>query len=112
VHDWVPQEAVLTEADMVVCHAGMNSVLDPLARGLPMVLMPLAFEQGAVAARAAHTGVAKVLSPRASVKALAGAIAEARSESRYRARAGVLQAEIAASGGAATAADLIETALL
>lgn len=112
VRDWVPQEAVLAEADMVVCHAGMNSVLDPLANGLPMVLLPLAFEQGAVAARAAHAGVAKVLSPRASVTALTAAIREVRGDPDYRARAGVLRAEIAASGGAVTAADLIETALL
>ncbi len=112
VREWVPQEAALAQADMVVCHAGMNSVLDPLAAGLPMVLMPLAFEQGAVSARAEHAGVAKVLSPRTSVRGLTDAIAEVRREPRYRARAGVMQAEIAASGGVATAAGFIEAALL
>lgn len=112
VRDWVPQEAVLAQADMVVSHAGMNSVLDPLAVGLPMVLMPLAFEQGAVAARAEHAGVARMLSPRAPVRSLAAAIGEVRSEPRYRARAAALRAEIAASGGTARAAQLIESTLL
>ena len=36
---------------MIVCHGGMNTVLEPLAAGLPMVVMPLAFEQSAIAAR-------------------------------------------------------------
>lgn len=112
VRDWVPQEAVLAQAAMVVSHAGMNSVLDPAAVGLPMVLMPLAFEQGAVAARAEHAGVARVLSPRASVRSLAAAIGEVRNDPRYRAQAAVLRAEIAASGGTEHAAQLIESTLL
>ncbi len=111
VCDWVPQEAVLAQADMAVCHAGMNSVLDPLAAGLPMVLMPLAFEQGAVAARAAHAGVARVVGARCSVRALTEAIAEVRREPLYRQRAAILRTEIEASGGAVRAADLIEAAL-
>lgn len=112
VHAWVPQDAVLAQADMVVCHAGMNSVLDPLAAGLPMVLMPLAFEQGAIAARAAHAGVAKVVGARSSLRTLTAAIAEVRRDSAYRQRAIALRTEIGGAGGAARAAELIEASLL
>lgn len=111
VYDWVPQEAVLRHADLIVCHGGMNSVLDPLAAGVPMVVMPLAFEQGAIAARMAHAGVAKVLSFRSSPRQIAHAMAEVRADAVYRDRARAVQREMQAAGGVARAADLIERAL-
>jgi zeaxanthin glucosyltransferase len=111
IYDWVPQEAVLPLADLVVCHGGMNTVLEPLAAGLPLVVMPLAFEQSAVAARLDHAGVARRLSWRASAGRLAGAIAEVRSAPGFRARAADVRAEIGGAGGAARAARLIEAAL-
>ena len=111
VYDWVPQEAVLAKSDLIVCHSGINTVLEPLAAGLPMVLMPLAFEQSAIAARMEHAGVAKVLSFRSSAAKLAEAIAEVRSDPRYRQRAQAVQREMAAAGGVARAADLIEAAV-
>ncbi len=111
IHDWVPQEAVLPLADLVVCHGGMNTALEPLAAGLPLVVMPLAFEQSAVAARLEHAGVARKLSWRASAARLARAIAEVRSAPGFRARAGEARARIGEAGGAARAASLIEAAL-
>lgn len=111
VYDWVPQEAVLARADLVVCHGGMNSVLEPLAAGLPLVVMPLAFEQAAIAARLEHAGVAKALSRRTSARQLAGAIAEVRAGPGFRERAGAVRLEMRGSGGAARAAGLIEAAL-
>jgi zeaxanthin glucosyltransferase len=111
IHDWVPQEAVLSFADLVVCHGGMNTVLDPLAAGLPMVVMPLAFEQSAIAARLDHAGVAKTLSWRASARRLAEAIGEVRERPSFRARAEAARLEIGESGGTARAADLIEAEL-
>ena len=111
VRDWVPQEAVLAQADLVVCHGGMNSVLETLAAGLPMVAMPLAFEQSAIAARLDHAGVARVPGPRASARRLAEAITDVRTAPAYRTRAAALRREIGEAGGVGRAADLIEAAL-
>lgn len=111
VYDWVPQEAVIAKSDMVVCHGGMNSVLEPLAAGLPMVVVPLAFEQSAVAARLEHSGVARALSPRASGRRLAEAIEEVRANPSYRARAEAVRTEIGEAGSVGRAAGLIESAL-
>lgn len=111
VYDWVPQEAVLKHSDLIVCHSGVNTVLEPLAEGVPMVLMPLAFEQGAIAARMEHAGVARVLSFRSSAKQLAKAIAEVRKDPAFRARARQVQREMREAGGAVRAADLIEQTL-
>jgi zeaxanthin glucosyltransferase len=111
IHDWVPQEAVLAQSDLAVCHGGMNTVLDVLAAGLPMVVLPLAFEQSAIAARLERAGVALALGPRTSARRLAGAIAEAREQPEFRRRAEALKGEIDAAGGVGEAADLIEAAL-
>jgi zeaxanthin glucosyltransferase len=111
VYDWVPQEAVLEHSDLVVCHGGMNTVLEPLAVGLPLVVIPLAFEQSAIAARLDRSGVARVLSPRSSARRLAGAIAEVRTRPAFRERAGAARLEIRDAGGTGRAADLIEAAL-
>jgi zeaxanthin glucosyltransferase len=112
IYDWVPQEAVLAQADMVVSHAGINTVLEPLAAGLPMVLMPLAFEQPAIAARVAYAGAGIVLGRNAPERRLREAIARVRAEPSYRASAERLRREMAAAGGARRAADLIEAKLL
>jgi zeaxanthin glucosyltransferase len=111
VYDWVPQEAVLARADLVVCHGGMNSVLEPLAAGLPMVVIPLAFEQSAVAARLERAGVARAVGRRSSERRLARAIDEVRTNPAYRERAGAVRREISEAGGVARAAGLIEAAL-
>lgn len=111
VRDWVPQEAVLAQADMVVCHGGINTVLEPLAAGLPMVLMPLAFEQSGIAARLEQAGVARIVSRSASPRRLAEAIFEVRSVPAYRERAAAVRREMAEAGGVGRAADLIYAAL-
>ncbi len=111
IYDWVPQEAVLHQFALVVCHAGMNTALEPLAAGLPMVLMPLAFEQSGIAARMKHAGVAQILSFRTSAEALARAISDVRSDPTYRQRAREVQQEMRDAGGVRRAADLIEQSL-
>lgn len=111
IFDWVAQEAVIAEADLLVCHGGMNTVLEALARGVPMVLIPLAFEQGATAARLDRAGVARVLSRRSSAGRLADAVAEVRTEPGFRQRAAAIGREIGEAGGVGRAADLIEAQL-
>jgi zeaxanthin glucosyltransferase len=111
VFDWVPQEAVIAQADLVVCHGGINTVLEPLAAGVPMVVMPLAFEQAAIGARLERAGVALVPGRRASPVRLARAIERVRSEPSFRERAAAMAGEIGAAGGVRRAAGLIEAAL-
>jgi zeaxanthin glucosyltransferase len=111
VFDWVPQEAVIQQADLVVCHGGINAVLEPLAAGVPLVVMPLAFEQSATAARLGRAGVARVLSWRSPYRRIAAAIDEVRRGPGFRESAGAMRLEIGEAGGARRAADLIEAGL-
>ena len=64
VEAFVPQRAVMERADIVVTHGGLNTVLDALAAGVPMVVVPIAFEQGAIAARIERCGAGLVIPPR------------------------------------------------
>ncbi|HEY7811381.1 MAG TPA: glycosyltransferase [Allosphingosinicella sp.] len=113
VRDFLPQEAVLRRADLVVTHAGFNTVMETLTQSLPMVALPLAFDQPAVAARIERADVGVVVKPRfASRKTLEAAISDVLTQPSYRARSAILANEIAHAGGATRAADLIEAHLL
>ena len=107
-----PQEAVLRRCAATILHAGFNSVLDALAAGVPIVALPIAFEQPATAARLAWLGAGRVLSPRGlSVDTLARALDEVMTQPSYRAAARRIAAEIALAGGVAHAATAISEAL-
>ena len=111
VRDFVPQRLLLRRAALAVTHAGFNTVLDALEYGVPLVAIPLAFEQPATAARLRHAGVAQVAPPRIRARALAKAMAEVLENAAYRERARAVQAEIHDAGGVQAAASLVEAAL-
>lgn len=111
VRDFVPQRLLLRRAALAVTHAGFNTVLDALEFGVPLVAIPLAFEQPATAARLAHAGVAQVAPPRIRARALARVMAEVLENPTYRERARIVQAEIHGAGGVQAAADLVEAAI-
>lgn len=107
-----PQRAVLRHAAACVTHAGMNTVLDCAAAGVPMVAIPLAFEQPATAARLAHHGIGRVIPPRrANRAAIRAALADVLGDARLREALRPVAAEMAAAGGTARAADLVEAHL-
>ncbi len=107
-----PQAAVLRRCSAAVLHGGFNSVLDALAAGVPIVALPIGFEQPATAARLVRAGAGRMLSPRRlSVRALAAALRDVMVRPGYARAARVLAAEIAAGAGAAGAAAAITAAL-
>ena len=110
--DFLPQAPILREASVAILHGGLNTVLDAGAAGVPVVVVPIAFEQGAIAVRVEQAGVGIGLPRwRLSAPSLADAVLRVRDEPGYRAAAGRLRDEIARAGGAARAADLVETLL-
>lgn len=111
VHDFVPQRAVLARCALAITHAGFNTVLDALSFGVPLVAMPLAFEQPATAARMARAGVAEIVPKGAGPKQLRRAIERVLGEKSFRAKAQELRDEIACAGGVERGADLTEAIL-
>ena len=100
-----PQRAVLAHCSAAVLHGGFNSVLDALAAGVPIVAVPIAFEQPATAARLDRTGAGVVVRPAiASARRLARALADVLRDPSYRAAARTVGATMAGDGAAAAAA--------
>ncbi len=112
VHAFVPQGAVLAEADLAILNGGLNTVMDALAAGVPIVAVPIAFEQGAIAARLAAAGAGRSVSRRfLATGRLARVMRDVAEAPRYRAAARRLAGEIAAAGGVQRAADIVEGVL-
>jgi len=107
-----PQLELLKKATLVITHGGLNTVLETLMEGKPMVVIPIARDQPAVATRLARQGVAIVLQPtRLSTRNILMAITKILRDRRYQEAALKLQANIRAVRGLQMAADLIEAAL-
>ena len=95
---FVDQPSVLSAARAAVLHGGFNSVLDSLASGVPMVVVPLAFEQRAIAARVERAGAGVTVPPLARGR-LSGALGEVLESRDMRRCALELAAGAAQAGG-------------
>lgn len=108
VTGFAPQEAVLAKASLCITHGGVNTVMDALLAGVPLLAIPIAFDQKGVAARIVHNRVGKSLSRRfLRPGAVRSAVAELLGDPGFRKRAAAIGRDIAASGGLEAAADLI-----
>lgn len=110
VHPRVDQVAVLERADVFVTHCGMNSVSEALWFGVPLVLLPQTAEQEGVAARVEELG-AGIRPETTAGEIIAGAVASLLEEPWFRAAAAQIGAALRSCGGAAAAADKIESVL-
>ncbi|MDE3200706.1 MAG: glycosyltransferase [Acidobacteriota bacterium] len=112
VVSYAPQLELLKRAALVITHAGLNTVLESLAEGIPMVAIPLGNDQPGVAARVKARGACVVVSRyRLRVSCLRKAIETALQNSAYRESAQALQKEIRQIDGPGEAATLIEELL-
>jgi MGT family glycosyltransferase len=109
---FAPQLELLKRATLVITHAGPNTVFETLLEGKPMVAIPLALDQPAIARRLAHAGAAQVLPVmRLSAGRIREAIVTVLQEPSYRLAAVALQKKIRSTRGADGAAGIIEDAL-
>lgn len=106
----VPQLALLPHLDTVLCHGGHNTVSESLFAGLPVVVVPMAFDQFSVANRVTALGCGlRLHASRTSAADLRAAVERAASDGAMRAAAGTVQASYAAAGGARRAALVLES---
>ncbi len=107
-----PQLELLKRAEMVISHAGPNTVLETLMHGKPLLALPMALDQPAVATRLVALGVAEVLSAEnRSTEQLRAALLKVQRDPRYRNAARRLQAQLQSLHGPEQAADIIEEKL-
>lgn len=112
VHSWLPQRAVLAQADAFVTHAGMGGSSEGLMAGVPMVAVPQAVDQFMNADRLVELGVARRIDNEdVTAAALRTALLELLDDPDRAARSAQLRADAIAEGGTRRAADLIESML-
>jgi MGT family glycosyltransferase len=108
----VPQLDLLRRATLCITHAGMNTALECLAAGVPMVAIPVTNDQPGVATRIEYHGAGTVVPlRRLTAPRLRSAIQQVLNNPVYRDNAARLQTAIRSSDGLTRAADIIEKRL-
>jgi zeaxanthin glucosyltransferase len=109
---FAPQLELIKRAQVVITHSGINTALEALHEGVPLVAIPLGNDQPGVAARVAARGAGLVV-PRKKLSAdrLQRAVQLVLDEPSYRERAQELGRVLRAIDGPAMAAEIIERAL-
>lgn len=106
----VPQLALLARVRAVVSHAGHNTVCESLAAGVPLVLAPIRDDQPVVAEQVVRAGAGvRVKFNRVKAADLRAAVETALDDADLRAAAERIARSFAAAGGAAAAADALES---
>lgn len=106
---YAPQLELLPKAALVITHAGLNTTLESLSYGVPMVAVPVTNDQPGVAARIAWTGVGEVIPlKQLSISKMRDAIGKVLTDDAYKKRAIALQKAIHHQEGTSRAADIIE----
>jgi zeaxanthin glucosyltransferase len=109
---YAPQLALLSRAALTIFHGGLNTALESLIHGVPMIAIPVAFDQPGVGARLLWTGTGKAIPVhKLNSCRLRAAIAEVLGNGRYRAQAKALQRQIASIRGVERAVELVEHSL-
>ncbi len=109
---YAPQLELLEKATLTITHAGMNTTLESLSNGVPMVAIPIANDQPGVAARVAWAGAGEAVPlKRLNVPRLRTAIQKVLTEDSYKKNALKLQEAIKQAGGVSRAIDIVEQAV-
>jgi len=109
---YAPQMEVLKRTSLMITHAGISTSLESLSCGVPIVAIPILFEQPAIAARIAHSGAGECVSLSGLTPArLRAKISKVMTTPSYRESARRVQASLAQTNGRKTAADIVESIL-
>ncbi|MGW3207699.1 macrolide-inactivating glycosyltransferase [Streptomyces sp. NPDC001135] len=112
VHSWVPQLAILRQADLFVTHAGAGGSQEGLVTATPMIAVPQAVDQFGNADMLQGLGVARRLdTEEATGERLREAALALVDDPEVARRLKKIQTETAEEGGTPRAADLIEAEL-
>jgi MGT family glycosyltransferase len=109
---FAPQLTLLERATLLITHAGLNTALEGLARGLPMLCLPVTNDQPGVARRVEWLGGGEVLSPgKATSSRVRWLVEKLLTDNKYRVAAEKCRDLLRCNPGVVRAADISEQAL-
>jgi MGT family glycosyltransferase len=109
VVDYAPQRELLGRASLAIIHAGLNSAMESIAAGVPMIAIPITGDQFGVAARIAHAGIGEIVpAAKCTASRIRAAARKILSSDAYRERECAIRAAINRTSGAVDAAAIIE----
>lgn len=108
VASFVPQLEVLQHSALFITHGGMNSTMEALYYGVPLIVAPQMGEQALTAGRVQELGLGVQLRAESITSAaLRAAVAQVSSDTAIRQRVNAMQQDICAAGGTARAVELV-----
>lgn len=109
---YAPQLDLMRQSALVISHGGLNTVLEALTNGVPLVIIPVTNDQPGIGARVQWTGSGEVIPlQRLSVAKLRRAVHSVLENPRYRTAAQFLRDCTASKNGLERASDIVEQAL-
>lgn len=110
VKPWIAHSDLLPLTDILVTHGGGGTVVAALSAGVPMVVVPLMWDQPENAQRVVYSGAGLSLSPRKCTPGrLREAVKQVLRDPWYRQNAEQLAMCLRRYGGASQAAELLES---
>lgn len=110
IFEFVPQLELMPFMDVVVCHAGHNTVCETLYNGKPLVVLPVAYDQSFVAGCVTNSGCGIRLNfNRFKAQQLKEAIATVLNDNSYQINVNKIKQSFEEAGGTVKAAHLLES---
>lgn len=109
VQSYVPQSELLKHVDLVIGHGGLNTVCDTYMNGIPMLIIPMAFDQSHTGALIENYGCGiRIKYKRMRVQDIEHAVDELLHNPEYKKAAEEIQRSFIEAGGNVRAAELLE----
>ena len=108
---YAPQMEFLQRATLLITHAGLNTTLEAMMLGVPMVAIPITNDQPGVASRIEHLGIGeKIPLKKLSSQSLKDAVERVLKNPAYRRKAKHYANQLKKINGPDLAAEIIEKA--
>lgn len=108
-----PQLRLLQKASLVITHSGLNTTLECISAGVPMLCLPVTNDQPGVAKRVEWLGMGEVIPvAKVTTKKLRAKLDQMLADSSYKERCLEYQAKLGEFDGLTKAAEIAEQAFL